>query len=75
MARKHAPAKRELSGREVEVLQGVAAGLPDSEIGSRMGISASTVREHMARAKSALGARTRAHAIALWVLRELRQPG
>ena len=73
MARTHQPT--ELSPRQVEVLQLVAAGFSDGEIGLRLGISTLTAREHVRRAKSALGARTRAHAIALWVLREVRQPG
>lgn len=73
MARTHLPT--ELSPRQVEVLQFVAAGFSDGEIALQMGISTYTAREHVRRAKSALGARTRAHAVCLWLARESTQHG
>jgi DNA-binding NarL/FixJ family response regulator len=62
-----------LSDRQVEVLEHVAHGLTDGEIGLELGISAYTVREHVRRSKTALGARNRAHLIVLWVAQEATQ--
>lgn len=50
----------ELSQRETEVLQLIAHGLSNKEIGGRLDISVKTVETHKARALEKLGIRTRA---------------
>lgn len=57
----HAP----LTERESQVLDLIAAGLSDREIGERLGISSSTASVHVRHARLKLGARNRAHAVAL----------
>ncbi len=54
-----------LSVREQEALSLVAAGLSDARIAAAMSISTTTAHAHVERAKRRLGARTRAHAVAL----------
>jgi DNA-binding CsgD family transcriptional regulator len=72
MARTHQHPVR-LSDRQVEVLEHVAHGRSDGEIGLELGISALTVREHVRRSKHVLGARNRVHLIVLWVAQEATQ--
>jgi DNA-binding NarL/FixJ family response regulator len=50
--------------RSLEVLGSLADGLHDREIASRLGISTSAVRKHIASAQARLGARTRTQAVA-----------
>ena len=52
-----------LTQREREVLQGLAEGLSDKEIGQRLYISGDTVRNHMARILSKLGVESRLQAL------------
>ena len=54
-------------------LTGLDQGLSEGEIGIQMGISGYTVREHVRRAKLALGARTKPHMVALWLAWEATQ--
>jgi len=54
-----------LSAREREVMALLAVGLKGPQIGERLGISPDTVRTHVENAMQKLGARTRAHAIAI----------
>lgn len=54
-----------LTSREIDCLSLVAKGLPDSEIGTKLGISTATAHEHIERAKKKLDARNRPHAIAI----------
>jgi DNA-binding CsgD family transcriptional regulator len=56
---------RTLSGREQEVLALVAAGLSLREIADDLAIAEATARTHLANANRKLGARNRAHAVAL----------
>ena len=63
-----------LTIRERETLALVAEGLPDAEIGERLGIAAATAHFHVEQAKRRLGARTRAHAVALALGRGLLAP-
>ncbi len=63
-----------LTARERETLALVAAGFPDAEIGERLGISTATAHFHVEQAKRRLGARTRAHAVALALGRGLLAP-
>jgi DNA-binding CsgD family transcriptional regulator len=57
----------QLSPRERRILELVAEGLTDSEIGRNAGISGHTVKTHLKHVYSKLAARNRAHAVALGV--------
>lgn len=54
-----------LSGRELQVLALAAEGLSNHEIGHELGLSALTVKSHLARMTRRLGARDRAHLVLL----------
>jgi DNA-binding NarL/FixJ family response regulator len=56
---------RELTRREGEVLQLMAAGLANKQIAARLGVSAHTVKFHVAAVLAKLGAATRAEAVAI----------
>ena len=58
------PRRVELSERELSVLQHIADGLTDQEIGHTVGISEFTVKTHLRRLYGKLAARNRAHAVA-----------
>lgn len=53
--------------RQSQILDLIAAGLPDKEIARRLGLSRSTVRTHIERFFAASGLHDRAGAAALWV--------
>ncbi len=55
----------ELSGREIEVLRLVADGKSNKEIGEELGLSALTVKSHLARIARKLGTGDRAEMVAL----------
>ncbi len=57
------PPRGLLSPRERELLALVAAGLGNKAIGRALGVSANTVKYHLASAFAKLGARTRAEAV------------
>lgn len=59
-----APAARGLSPREVEMLQLVARGLTDAEIGQLSNISPRTVQRHITNILNKLNCRNRSHAVA-----------
>jgi DNA-binding NarL/FixJ family response regulator len=59
-----APAARGLSPREVEILQLVARGLTDAEIGQSSNISPRTVQRHITNILNKLNCRNRSHAVA-----------
>ncbi|MFC5908569.1 LuxR C-terminal-related transcriptional regulator [Streptacidiphilus monticola] len=59
------PSYRELSGREVEVLRLVAEGQSNKAIGLAMGLSALTVKSHLARIARKLGTGDRAGMVAV----------
>ena len=63
------PALRELAqdptARELEVLQLVADGLVNREIGQRLFLSEETVKSHVRHLLAKLQARSRAHAVAV----------
>ncbi|QKG22204.1 response regulator [Actinomadura verrucosospora] len=67
VARMRRPAPVALTAREVEVLNGVADGLSNAEIGRRLVIAEATVKTHLLRvfAKLDVGDRTRAVVVAL----------
>jgi DNA-binding NarL/FixJ family response regulator len=54
---------RALSPRELSVLECVAEGLTNIEIGAELGIAADTVKTHVARVLEKLGARDRTQAV------------
>jgi len=54
-----------LSAREIEVLEQVVAGQRNREIGKRLFISEETVKVHLKRIMSKLGARDRTHAVTI----------
>ena len=56
---------RRLSGRERAVLDALAHGRATEEIASSLVLSPHTVRSHVKTAMNKLGARTRAHAVAI----------
>ncbi|HET8616686.1 MAG TPA: response regulator transcription factor [Actinomycetales bacterium] len=55
----------QLSGREIEVLQHVANGRSNKEIGAQLGLSALTVKSHLARIARKLGTGDRAEMVML----------
>lgn len=59
------------SAREREVLGLLAMGATDPQIAVELGLSPATVQTHVRNAKTKLGARTRAHAVALGLERGL----
>ncbi len=54
-----------LSGREVNVLEELAMGTSTEDIAAKMHVSPHTVRTHIKNILRKLGARTRAHAVAI----------
>jgi DNA-binding NarL/FixJ family response regulator len=70
-----APVLRELeqepTAREIEVLQLVADGLVNREIGQRLFLSEETVKSHVRHLLAKLQARSRAHAVAVGFRRGL----
>jgi DNA-binding NarL/FixJ family response regulator len=63
--------KSQLSGREQQILELIASGLTDAEIAKRVTLSEFTVKTHVKRLLTKLGARNRAHAVALGAHRGL----
>jgi DNA-binding NarL/FixJ family response regulator len=59
-----APRAETLTQRELDVLRLLAEGLQHEQIGSRLGITAETVRSHVRKASDRLGATTRTQAVA-----------
>ena len=55
----------QLSDREVEVIDLIANGFTNGEIGERLFLSEETVKSHLRNILAKLGARNRAHAVAL----------
>ena len=66
-----APAAPELSARQLDVLRLMAEGLTDRQIAGRLGVSPGTVASHTLELYSRLGARNRAHAVALGFRRRI----
>ena len=64
-ARLRDPERIRLTARETQVLQLVAAGHTDQEIAARLRMGVRTAVVHVRAARWALGARNRAHAVAL----------
>ncbi|MGH2987965.1 MAG: response regulator transcription factor [Solirubrobacterales bacterium] len=66
-----AEAGREPSSREREVLALLADGATDRQVAASLDLSPATVRTHVRNAKTKLGARTRAQAVAVALQRHL----
>jgi DNA-binding NarL/FixJ family response regulator len=62
---------REPSAREIEVLQLIADGLANREIGDHLHLSEETVKSHVRHLLAKLEARSRAHAVAIGFRRRL----
>jgi DNA-binding NarL/FixJ family response regulator len=58
-------ASRELTRRELEVLQLIADGLTSGPIAARLWLSVETVKSHVCAIHTKLGATSRAHAVAI----------
>lgn len=69
------PGELGLTARQGEILQLVLRGLPNKRIASSLGISESTVKEHVTGILDRLGVGTRVQAIALLRGRRLELPG
>lgn len=63
VSRMRRPAPVTLTSREKEVLEAVADGLPNAEIGKRLVIGEATVKTHLLRVFAKLDARDRTHAV------------
>lgn len=61
------PLVGELTSREEQVLERIAAGLSYREIGAELGIRFSTVRSHRDSARRKLGAASTPHAVAIFI--------
>ena len=59
-----APRRPQLTERELQVLNGMADGKSNAEIGRELFVSEDTVKTHARRLFRKLGARDRAHAVA-----------
>jgi DNA-binding NarL/FixJ family response regulator len=66
-----APPAEALSARELEVLELIALGLPNKEIGGRLAISERTVKFHVSSILAKLGASNRTEAVAVAVQQQL----
>lgn len=53
--------------RESQILELLARGLPNREIGAQLGISGITVKNHLYRVFEKLGAQTRTEAVMKWL--------
>jgi DNA-binding NarL/FixJ family response regulator len=61
------PPSMHLTRRQAEILELVAAGLSDKEIGSRLGVSPRTIQSHMDRLYLQHGFHKRTAAVAAWL--------
>ncbi|WP_329060527.1 response regulator transcription factor [Amycolatopsis sp. NBC_01480] len=66
---------RALTPRELEILVEVARGMSNPEIAVKMFVSIETVRTHLHHISKKLGARNRAHAVAIAYHTGIFQPG
>lgn len=64
---KHAVPRRKPTPRMVEIIELIAQGYTDREIADKLFLGHETVRTHIARTREYLGARSKAHIVALAV--------
>lgn len=64
-----------LTPREAEILAAIADGDENKHIAHRLGISVRTVEGRAARLATKIGAKTRAHAAAMWARGEVQVKG
>jgi DNA-binding NarL/FixJ family response regulator len=57
----------ELTDGHIEVLSLISQGFSDREIAARLHLSHEAVKSRVTALRAVLGARTRAHAVALWL--------
>jgi LuxR family maltose regulon positive regulatory protein len=69
-----AEAEIEFTTQQRRVLKALARGASDKEIGTQLGIKASTAKTHVHRVVSKLGALNRAHAVAIAMAQHLIDP-
>lgn len=70
-AREEPSVRGELSDREIEVLRRVAEGRSNRQIGAELGLSALTVKSHLARISRKLGTGDRAQLVAIAIRADL----
>jgi DNA-binding NarL/FixJ family response regulator len=76
LGRMRAPAEEALSPRELEILQAVARGLSNNDIGRRLYVSEATVKTHLLRVFGKLGVDDRTAAVTVALERGIiRLPG
>ncbi len=75
VARMRRPAVVPLTAREADVLNAVADGLTNAEIGRRLVIAEATVKTHLLRLFAKLDAKDRTHAVVIALERGLLQRG
>jgi DNA-binding NarL/FixJ family response regulator len=76
LGRMRAPAEEALSARELEILQAVARGLSNKEVGRRLYVSEATVKTHLLRIFGKLGVDDRTAAVTVALERGIiRLPG
>ena len=61
----------ELTERELQILRGMSQGMPNAEIGRELFLSEDTIKTHARRLFQKLGARDRAHAVAMGMRNKL----
>lgn len=74
MQRLRSPSPDVLTAREVEVLQAVARGRTNAQIGRELSIGEATVKTHLLRAFVKLGVADRTHAVTVAMERGLLEP-
>lgn len=61
--------KADLTGREVEILEGVSEGQSNAEIATSLGVAEKTIKNHLSSVFSKLGATDRTHAVTIGLQR------
>lgn len=66
VAQRPTPARHLLSAREAEVMDCIAQGCSNREIGRRLYVTEKTAKNHITNIYTKLNAHSRAHAVAIW---------